>query len=465
MATFSPASSSRVTLSPPTDPVPPKPEVKPGDNELLESVKFNVFSFAYFHIKSLMEHYKADHTIQCKKKAALYKKAKKELTEDDLLAFVRLRSLPYPMAVRRIKNKVEFPTAHRGGEIVSGNRPIIVEINEDEQYYQYKHGDNAVEFYVSFADRKLFGWFQKENLPLATEEVRAMEFPVVCSLRLCLDDIYENGKDKEGNWTKVFPKPIKLRGGAANVFGPAIDENTHELYQPVTSDGANRPTPILLIGTPRMGKLDCGGIYGEEFKGASVETVKDAMTALEPDGSGHYELTNFICMEALEQAANPEVRRGAYSIHQLRTLLRAAMTGFAGARSAIQPNEKKLHELIINTGLWGCGEYGNNPGVICLIQLAAAYFVGYVYDEDSAREKPAIQRLIFYIGPKETKDPIPKHKKYELVTDGIDIFHNLWGMEEIRDTYGNVIPDLFLAKLEKELQHPKFYWRKKNHNQ
>ncbi|KAJ3121845.1 Talin-1 [Nowakowskiella sp. JEL0407] len=165
------------------------------------------------------------------------------------------------------------------------------------------------------------------------------------------------------------------------------------------------------------------------FTEVSVELVKDRMESIIPEAPDEYPLTNFICMQALEQAANPEMRCGVYSLNQLRNLLHTAMARFAGARLAVQPQEIGTHrlkswpELIINTGLWDA-------------------------------------RLIFYIGPEE-KYPV-KYKISEQIQAGINIFYELWDSTKIIDEDGNVVPDLFLSELEQKLNDPKFYWRNNN---
>ncbi|KAJ3121848.1 hypothetical protein HK098_003333 [Nowakowskiella sp. JEL0407] len=433
------------------------------DNELLENAHRNVFAYAYFNINNLIKEFPAAKKIECEKKLAIYNEYGDNLyvDDDDLLGFIRMRSMPYPLTVKKFEDELKFaiepaPLEGRNGTVCSALEPIIVEINENPEYYKYDVAANVVEFYVSFADRAFFGWFYRNNLALASEEVRALEFPVVCSLRFCLEDIYEHGNSVK--WKRVISKE-------PNSIHPVIDPSTHEIFQPVTSDGANRPTPIILIGTPRLGELKTDGIYGKKFQKITPDVAARRLHPI----TGSKPKINFISMEALEQKANPVIRRGAYTIHQLRTLLRTAMTGFAGARATIQPQtvtvgaetKKIWPEMIINTGLWGCGEYGNNPGVICLIQLAAAHFVGSIYDQQTGTAKPAIQRLIFYIG-EDNKDKA-------LILEGIDLFYSIWNEKlEIRSrtNENEVVPDLFLYRVEQELKlekyENKYHWREKN---
>ncbi|KAJ3121847.1 hypothetical protein HK098_003332 [Nowakowskiella sp. JEL0407] len=463
------------------------------DNEVLESVERHVSVFAHFKINELMQEYPAEHRIECDKKNAIYETFKSTVNDNDrLLKFVRMESLPYPLGVKKLEIEdgdevldVSPLRAFTGTPSISNpgweskiveeskkkKHSIVVEINQDPAYYQYEvsTNPNEVEFYVSFADRALFGWFHKKNLPLASEEVRALEFPVVCSLRYCLEDISDHGIASD-KWKKVFPDNLGAGTEIEDVYQPKINESTYQKYQPVTSNGSNLPTPIILEAVPRMGHLKVGknalgpsdeGIYGDRFINLEKKDIKDRLTKLDPP----HKRINLICMEALEQKANPEVRSKAYSTHQLRTLLRTAVTGFAGARALMEPEGGGYNwkEMIINTGLWGCGEYGNNPGVICLIQLAAAHFLGYVHDSQpgNQREKPAISRLIFYVGTSETT----------LIEAGFKIFYDVWNSPEIvRKVNGSdqVIPELFLENVQRKLageEHQgKFHWLKKNNN-
>ncbi|KAJ3121846.1 hypothetical protein HK098_003331 [Nowakowskiella sp. JEL0407] len=147
-----------------------------ADNELLESVKSNVLAFAYFSIRHLMETYtgETDYVTTCNKKAA-------------------------------VSGSGSFPLPIRGGILGWEHRPVVVGINSDENYYNYEHGDESVEFYVSFANRKLFGSFRGQNLPLSSEEVRAMEFPIPMFRKI------------------TFP----IHRPSAQVMRPLIDESTH----------------------------------------------------------------------------------------------------------------------------------------------------------------------------------------------------------------------------------------------
>ncbi|KAJ3121849.1 hypothetical protein HK098_003334 [Nowakowskiella sp. JEL0407] len=470
----------------------------PGDNELVESVDRNVFAFAYLPVNLLMKTYRP--VIDCDKKRAIYNKVTRgvDVDDEDVIGVIRLRSLPYPLRVKHLKVQKDLPllsmdattdpsssrpssrpntpstsattvvgpNASTFRQKVSGNNPIEVYLDYSPGYYSYKpnENENEVEFCssdVSFADRAFFGWFHVADLPLASEEVRALEFPVVCSLRDCLKDIYQSGaKPGRKRWemTGLLPAPpapgstVVSMSGTDVVF-PPINEATYEQFQPVTSDGANRPTPILVIGVPRMGRIDTGDIYGPKFKQATVRQVESKTEQIFRGPEG-YDLANFISMEALEQKANPEVRKGAYSIHQLRTLLRTAMTGYAGARAAIQPNFR-WPDLIINTGLWGCGEYGNNPGVIALVQLAAAYFTGVIADGTRETERPAVSRLVFHIGTNEADRA--------KVLAGMKLFYDVWASSEIVNPGDKmVVPDLFLGEVERKLKEDDsnfFHWK------
>ncbi|KAJ1551689.1 Sperm flagellar protein 1 [Nowakowskiella sp. JEL0078] len=243
-------------------------------------------------------------------------------------------------------------------------------------------------WHVNFADRQVFGWFDKKDISLASEDVRAFEHPIVGYIREFLKKIsdYKPG-DKKKPWVDMF-KDAKVNNDFPRFLPELSNENYesphHKQFNPVTSDGANRPTPILFIGVPRQARLDIDGIYGKILNNLEEKLVLDKLHPTDL----YY--TNFISMEALDHKAAPTIRKGNYDVNQLRSLLRTALTGFAGARAAIKPEDNRWKPIIINTGLWGCGTYKNNPGIIALIQYAAAHLVGLVENDW------AISRIVFH---------------------------------------------------------------------
>ncbi|KAJ3267409.1 hypothetical protein HK104_005927 [Borealophlyctis nickersoniae] len=254
---------------------------------------------------------------------------------------------------------------------------------------------SCVEWYVNFADKFLFGNYANESL-MATDEMINLCHPILPSLREAMLDLANSAGSSSG------PKNIKnICMERLFVFEPhpwavdlnllfssvgmgkrsaLINEDTvlpvqSDNLQPMCSDMANRPTPILVVGAERKCNVDTG--LGKRFTEAPLDEIIQKTTYW-TRGEGH--MTNFICMEAIDREKGSH--RGPYTLPHLRYYLRTALTAFTAAVTASRPpasNEDAASlanmediRVIVHTGNWGCGEYGNNPAVIAFMQVAAA---------------------------------------------------------------------------------------------
>jgi hypothetical protein len=192
--------------------------------------------------------------------------------------------------------------------------------------YDYRGGDGV--WQVNFADPNLF--FAWSSSLLAQDELQALEHPQLGPLREAL-----------------------LAEGL-----PALTEEN------------GQPTPVLVAGVERRLALDTApdldrprGLYGREFAAASFESVRAAVTLLEPPSVSH-----LIAMAA-------PVGGGVYTLPQLEQILATAYTAFAAAveeSRALWPGSS----VEVNTGFWGCGAFGGNRAVMVALQLLGARLAG-----------------------------------------------------------------------------------------
>ncbi|KAJ3091080.1 hypothetical protein HK102_001765 [Quaeritorhiza haematococci] len=308
-----------------------------SSNDLLAEVQRNILAYACFDQKRLTNLYPPK--IKCSKKKKIHQK---------IVTRASLAALEDPIHLLRLRGICFTKTV---------SVTPIEEVSRTSFYkYEDESTDSTMVWYVSPADRSLFGWYGKENL-FASEEVKAMEFPVVCSLRECMNAMAENKKCGDGNkrYSEILPKTI---------------------FEQATSIGApnaGQPTPVLIMNAKQLCEIDTRTIYGDAFRTASIDHILKCVTPL-TDNNRRPRSVNFICMEALQRDRIRQLRTGAYNVHQLRSLLRIALTAFAGAVSVTKSMGKE--KTVIHTANWGCGVYKNHKSVIAFIQTLAARIAG-----------------------------------------------------------------------------------------
>lgn len=211
-----------------------------------------------------------------------------------------------------------------------------------QSVYGYEPASDPREFHfwTNFADKHLFA-FYASNL-FAQDEWQCLEIPALCSLR---------------EWMDAHSK---------------ADSNA----VPLTVQSGN-PTPVIVMNAPREVNIDAVGhkIYGNAFSVAPVETI-DAATTLLPRPV----LSHIIAMEALKH------RHGVYTSRDIALTLQTAITAFKAARleAALEFADRKLGghgqgmdpRIVIHTGNWGCGAFGGNVEIMCLLQMIAARIAG-----------------------------------------------------------------------------------------
>jgi hypothetical protein len=199
----------------------------------------------------------------------------------------------------------------------------------------YEYGappSGAVEWYVNFADPRLFGFF--EGGLFAQDEMQVTEHPALGALR---DALLARGM-----------KALTVESG--------------------------QPTPVLVMGVERRCRVATNpdasagrphGLYGNEFARATEAAIRRATTRIDPPT-----LTNVIAIAA------PHGRPGAYTKSDIDHVLRTAHSGF---RAAVLESKRALgagSTVIVHTGWWGCGAFGGNRVLMAALQLMAAELAG-----------------------------------------------------------------------------------------
>lgn len=124
------------------------------------------------------------------------------------------------------------------------------------------------------------------------------------------------------------------------------------------------PTPILVAGVERRGRIDTTGLYGNAFARAPVHAVRRATTRLDPPT-----ISNIIAIAA-------PIGEGRYTIDQIDYVLTTAASGFQAAviDSSAQPGHPI--PVVVHSGFWGCGAFGGNRVLMLMLQIVAAGAAG-----------------------------------------------------------------------------------------
>ncbi len=221
------------------------------------------------------------------------------------------------------------------------SRPEVVLLPGFFTYGNVPAGEHH--WHVNFANFDLFSAYGTRLL--AQDELQVLEHPALASVRHAL-----------------------------------LDLNASTLC---TENG--EPFPILVSGVERRITFDTSprrmapmGLYGNHFARAPIEAVRDAATSLRPPT-----LTNLLAIEA------PAYGDGAYDAPTIAMVFRTAAAGFAAARHEATGLRRLPAGLtVIHSGFWGCGAYGGNRELMCLLQVLAAGAAGVdrlvLYTADAA---------------------------------------------------------------------------------
>ncbi|KAJ3036205.1 hypothetical protein HDV00_003001 [Rhizophlyctis rosea] len=401
--------------------------------------------------------------------------------------FVRLRCLPVPHVAQVEDYTCNFFFVKKfyqfDGKVDTGGT-----VTYDKALGRYILGDENADasniprtaWYVQFSDTSLATNYQVDGR-LQSDEIITLEHPIVGPVRDVMRDLAKEGE---------IPM-CKRKGLCVENFPPSAARR--ENFQPLTTELADRPTPILVMGAERKGKV--------ELKGASWTDLVEGKAKFDQD---HVEVTdfeprkcyisNFISMQALDQLPdkrNPDAkgRQGAYNIHDLRHLLVTAITGFAGARMAsvrldatvleesppqfknvkgglndqhhantndgvlptidntppqykLDPgcnindrNKATVPRTFVHTGNWGCGVYGGDVGVMTMIQYAAARIAGIDFLVYHGAPPKAVPANPDDETPKQRKSRLKIEREHEQAWQGKQLVDEIW------DEWKRILPD------------------------
>jgi len=198
---------------------------------------------------------------------------------------------------------------------------------------------DAVEWHVNFADPHLFVAYGSSLF--AQDEMQVTEHPALGALKEALDAQGQHA--------------VTVENG--------------------------RPTPVLVMGAERRCRVatDCSpaegrpqGLYGNEFARAEADTLRRAITRIEPPT-----ITNLIAMAA------PSGGYGRYGISDMETVLATAFTGFRAAVLESMRQRGVTCPVGVHTGFWGCGAFGGHRVLMATLQMLAAEMAG-------------LERLVFH---------------------------------------------------------------------
>jgi hypothetical protein len=156
-----------------------------------------------------------------------------------------------------------------------------------------------------------------------------------------------------------------------------------------------QPTPCLIMNAPREVAIDAVGasIYGNNFSDAPTKKIEAATTLLHPVTH-----SNIIAMEALKHG------RGAYTTNQICIILQTAVSAFVAAKAEAYQEYRDMQSFVANptvvvhTGNWGCGAFGGNIELMCLLQMISARVAGIdrvVYHVLSADNEKSCAKAMF----------------------------------------------------------------------
>lgn len=139
--------------------------------------------------------------------------------------------------------------------------------------------------------------------------------------------------------------------------------NSPSSFTLCTRDGFN-PTPFAFYNVHRIISVDTSRIYGNVFAMTDYDVIMKSIKEVSLDDVR----INIASMCALSGGS------GRYSLDQIEYCVKAAYVTFAMCRHVSQSNGHT--EVVINTGNWGCGAFGNDLQMMTLIQAFCATAAG-----------------------------------------------------------------------------------------
>jgi hypothetical protein len=212
----------------------------------------------------------------------------------------------------------------------------------DTFQYDLNSDENAVEWYLNFADGDLFCAYGSELM--AQDEHQVAEHPILGSVREMLFSLSETDR-RYDPCTRDY------------------DRSDHNPPTPITIMGAERRIIIDTSANVEQGRPD--GLYGYLFGTTPWEIIEKAVKRLDKPT-----ITNIIAMEAFSGG------QGSYTLEQITDIFQTAYTGFAAARTESQAGAGKGAKVRIHTGNWGTGAYGGNKVLMAYLQFLSAAAAG-----------------------------------------------------------------------------------------
>ncbi|KAJ3128078.1 hypothetical protein HK100_009384 [Physocladia obscura] len=334
------------------------------------------------------------------------------------------------------------PTTNSCAKVRTEIRPIAQISNSENEHTAHAHaGVYVVEWYVSFTDQIVFRF--NDSARFASEEIRALENPVVGSLKEYLYVMSREDGQK-------LPPPLIANDIHFHLpKDKQKDDFRHAELDPLSRDYAGLPTPILIMGAPKLATINSLNFYGKIND--AVENIDSALALMHSRVAN-----NFICMSAPDRLANPlRPRVGAYTLFQIRQIFRTAYTAFRGAvlkaketheclktaystdasdahiGLALQPQQQvptdTVLEVAVHTGDWGAGEFQNNKFVMAYLQIAAAVAAG-------------VDFLYYHVLPSRGVEDVVT---YQHVTEAKVLLKTVWDFENDQNIDNILLEDVF----------------------
>lgn len=227
-----------------------------------------------------------------------------------------------------------------------GRRPMVT--NSYKRSFDYSAAPNHFTCTVNFADHGLFRFWRS---PLfAQDEIQVLEHPDLGRLESHLS-----------SWT---------------------------LSRPKTESSFGRPTPWLIKGVKRHGVVH--GVYGDQLMHLTPKEAKSYVSRLSTPTE-----SNILAMAAISHGSGSAGRN--YNSHDILKQFQTAFTAFKGAKQEAMREGKPL---VIQTGNWGTGAFGNDPELMAIIQILAARYAGvdrldyYTHDANGQRAYDRAQKFM-----------------------------------------------------------------------
>eukprot|EP01095_Lingulamoeba_sp_RSL-Kostka_P015002 TRINITY_DN6762_c0_g1_i1.p1 TRINITY_DN6762_c0_g1~~TRINITY_DN6762_c0_g1_i1.p1 ORF type:complete len:388 (-),score=116.12 TRINITY_DN6762_c0_g1_i1:65-1228(-) len=322
------------------------------DNKIIKDIERSRKISKKYNINEIEEKYVPISLFMNSKKKFLvelsYRDKNEEEEKDESLIFSRYDSIRYPS---------KFKTTNITKDVKLTKNYYLYD--EEETFNGEENDIKNYNWHVNFADSELFGFFQ--NATFAQDEYQVQEHPCCCSLREVLK--------KESNMNQdLLPKTHESRESPCLIFNAQ-----RRIHLDITEKSNNNNNE-----NNNEDNQNLPGLYGRNFVEASEERIENATTILNPPTH-----TNIVAIAA------PKGFSGTYTISQLTNILSISYSGFRAVyldthdihfnnrlNNMSEDNVNEALSVTIHTGHWGCGAFGGNKVVMCMIQIIASVMAG-----------------------------------------------------------------------------------------